>query len=473
MNSELEETNDDRVVKDCPRIASVPLRFQDRETDLGQLLDHLKHEGKLVNDSLLNLIGSATELMTHEPNVVRIDSPVTVVGDLHGQFFDLAHIMEIAGGSPPERSFLFLGDYVDRGNWSVEILTYLYAIKLRFPKHVILLRGNHESRDMNMFFNFRQECLYKYNSEVFEAFAKSFLSLPLGAIVNNKYICMHGGFSPDLHNISQLFVIDRFIETPPRGLFCDILWSDPDPNPSQGSGFRPNDARGCSYYYSNEAVADFLLNNNLLSLIRAHEVQLEGFKTGPPMKGMTIPSHITIFSAPNYCDQYGNRGAILNIESDTDFNIVQFDASPHPFCLPNFMNVFDWSVPFVAEKVTELLHAILHSDSETTEEEEDLSPTTRNIILNHESSSDLVSILQDRLDAHHTTNRIRAKLRSVARVLALMRSVRRSHEYNLLHAAATSSEPSQERRYSLATEADFVTEKRRPSITHSENVSSV
>jgi serine/threonine-protein phosphatase 2B catalytic subunit len=392
---------------------------------------------------------------------------VTIVGDLHGQFFDLVQLMETAGGSPPERSFLFLGDYVDRGNWSIEILTYLYAMKLKHPKHVFLLRGNHESRDMNIFFNFRQECLYKYDAEVFEAFAKSFLSLPLAAIVDTKYLCMHGGISPDLHNISQLYMIDRFTEPPLEGLFCDILWADPDPNPSSGTLFRRNDARGCSYYYSNDALAEFLKKNNLVSLIRAHEVQLEGYKTGPTLKGMTIPTQITIFSAPNYCDQYGNRGAILNIESEHNFNIVTLDASPHPFCLPNFMNVFDWSIPFVAEKVTELLHAILHVEGEG---EADLSPSTRNEILKHESSMELVSLFQHRLDApHHTSNRIKAKIKSVARVLALMRSVKRNHESHFI-SASPSSPTSPERKYSLAAEADFVVEKRRPPTKPSNSV---
>ena len=458
----MNEAGRERVVGHVPKIATAPLSLTVGEYNLPTLLDHLKHEGKLTKESLLSLIQHVTELMAHEPNVVRLDSPVTIVGDLHGQFFDLVHVLSIAGDSPPDRSFLFLGDYVDRGSWSVETLSYLYSMKAAHPKHVVLLRGNHESRDMNLFFNFKDECVYKYDISIFEAFTKSFQSLPLAALVHDKYICMHGGISPDLHIISQIFMIDRFNEPPLEGLFCDFLWSDPDPNPSASrtQKFRPNEARGSSFYYSNEAVMEFLENNGLYCLIRAHEVQLEGYKTGPPMKGSKIPSHITIFSAPNYCDQYGNKGAILNIESVDDFNIVQFDASPHPFCLPNFMNVFDWSIPFVAEKVTEILHAILHTGAEPWSSD-DLSPRTREKILHHESSSELVSILQDHLEApSHAGNTLRAKLKSISRLLGLMRSVR--------HHVPTSSsqqieESPLERRYSQAAEADFFTENRRPS----------
>ncbi|TEB18267.1 Serine/threonine-specific protein phosphatase [Perkinsus sp. BL_2016] len=336
-------------------------------------------------------------------------------------------------------------------------------MKAAYPKHVVLLRGNHESRDMNLYFNFKDECVYKYDILIFEAFTNSFQSLPLAALVHDKYICMHGGISPDLHIISQIFMIDRFHEPPLEGLFCDILWSDPDPNPSvsRAQKFRPNEARGSSFYYSNEAVMEFLENNGLYCLIRAHEVQLDGYKTGPPMKGSEIPSHITIFSAPNYCDQYGNRGAILNIESVDDLNIVQFDASPHPFCLPNFMNVFDWSVPFVAEKVTEILHAILHTGAEPRSTDE-LAPNTREKILHHESSSELVSILQDHLEApSHARNNLRAKLKSISRLLGLMRSVR---HHVPTSASRQIEESSLERRYSQAAEADYITENRRPIV---------
>ena len=482
MESLPDPKNSDRVVKHCPKIACTQLtpahvfpRGNDEAPDLQLLMEHLKREGKIATEAILLLITKVTEIMTHEPNVVRLDDPVTIVGDLHGQFFDLAHILRIAGSAPPERSFLFLGDYVDRGSFSVEILIYLYAMKLAFPKYVYLLRGNHESRDMSQFFNFRDECLYKYDVQVFDMFIKSFFALPLAAIVNKKYLCMHGGISPNLHNVSQLFMIDRFIEPPGEGLFCDLLWADPEPLPTTSAPFRPNDARGCSYYYSNAAVTNFLEANDLVCLIRAHEVQLDGFKLGPKSKHSNLPCYMTIFSAPNYCDQYGNKGAILTIIND-ELDIVQFEASPHPFTLPNFMNVFDWSVPFVAEKVTELLHALVHAGVDD-EPGPQISSSTRAEIVGHQrSSSDIVKILQDRMDTSHgPRDRLRTKMKTVARLFALLRSVRRSREEQLDSvsvkpvtelAASSSTNPLtdslMQAQYSKAAEADFVTEKRRP-----------
>ena len=468
-------TDEDRVVKRCSPIAAVPLSREyifpeGKALDLATLLDHLVHEGRLETETLLELISRVTDIMTHEPNVVRLKDPLTIIGDLHGQFYDFVNILNISGGTPPERSFLLLGDYVDRGTFSVEILTYLYAMKLLFPAQVFLIRGNHESRDMSLFFNFRHECVYKYNQLVFDAFIKSFYSMPICAIVNDKYLCMHGGISPSLHTLSQLYVIDRFNEPPTEGLFCDILWADPDLNPKASTEFRANDARGCSYYFNDAAVTKFLSDNSLCTVIRAHEVQLEGFKMGPIRPETKLPSIITIFSAPNYCDQYGNKGAILNIIND-ELDIVQFEASPHPFYLPSFMNVFDWSVPFVAEKITELLHSIVHvQDNETSA----ISPTSREkVLMAHKNSSDLVMLLQDRLDSSHAGNRLRAKVKSVARLLALMRSVRQNREHQVnVHvrpgsevpelAQSPESSPVQSK-FIRAAEVDFAIEKRRPS----------
>ena len=461
-------SSDDRVVPYCPEIAYLPIQTVnlfpngiDGDVDVSLLLEHLKREGRLHKADLLLITKRVTELMAHEPNVIRLDDPVTVVGDLHGQFYDLVQILSLTGASPPDRSFLFLGDYVDRGSFSVEILTYLYAWKLAFPKHVFLLRGNHESRDMSQFFNFRDECLYKYDVEVYDAFIKSFYALPLAAIVNNDYLCLHGGISPDLHNISQIYTIDRFSEPPGDGIFCDILWADPDNQESwlsgSRSGFRANEARGCSYYFSYEAVCDFLRENGLKCLIRAHEVQIDGFKMVANFQ--SLPAVITVFSAPNYCDQYGNKGAVLHIV-DGALDVIQFEAHKHPFTLPNFMNVFDWSVPFVAEKVTEILHAMLNKEPESGACTE-VSGTPR---VKSANSAELVKLLQG--EPPQATHRLRTKIKSVARLLAVMRSVREKRESQVQDASKQDAEETVNNiRFSEVSEADFLTEKRRPSTT--------
>jgi serine/threonine-protein phosphatase 2B catalytic subunit len=124
---------------------------------------------------------------------------------------------------------LFLGDYVDRGNYSIEVCIFLFALKIQYPHNIILLRGNHESRAMTEHFTFREEVLRKYDEDesVYESFIECFEALPLSADVNGDYLCMHGGISPELKTVDDINKIDRFIEPPLSGFLCDLLWSDP------------------------------------------------------------------------------------------------------------------------------------------------------------------------------------------------------------------------------------------------------
>nr|XP_009911480.1 PREDICTED: serine/threonine-protein phosphatase 2B catalytic subunit beta isoform isoform X1 [Haliaeetus albicilla] len=156
---------------------------------------------------------------------------------------------------------------------------------------------------------------------------------------------------------------------------CDLLWSDPSEdfgNENSQEHFSHNTVRGCSYFYSYPAVCEFLQNNNLLSIIRAHEAQDAGYRMYRKSQTTGFPSLITIFSAPNYLDVYNNKAAVLKYENNV-MNIRQFNCSPHPYWLPNFMDVFTWSLPFVGEKVTEMLVNVLSicSDDELMTEGED------------------------------------------------------------------------------------------------------
>lgn len=294
-----------------------------------------------------------------------------MVGDIHGQYYDLVKLLQV-GGNPETNRYLFLGDFVDRGMFSIEVLVLIMALKIKFQDSIFLLRGNHECRQMTTSFNFREECLAKYDQEIFEMFSQLFDNLPLSAIINEKFIAFHGGISPELKSKSDINKIDRFKEPPKQGLFCDILWSDPV-DKADGyveGGFRSNDQRGCSYIYGTEVLSRFLQKNNLLSLIRAHEVQLEGYKMFN-WRNKNFPQIITIFSAPNYCDSYNNKGAVIKFENNS-LNIQQFHYSQHPYYLPNFMNLFTWSLPFVAEKIGDIFSHILEKtyDEEDDEDED-------------------------------------------------------------------------------------------------------
>lgn len=243
-----------------------------------------------------------------------------------------------------------------------------------------MLRGNHECRHLTEYFTFKMECKRKYSMEIYDACMNSFDTLPLTALINKKFFCVHGGLSPELKTLDDILALDRFQEPPSRGLMCDLLWSDPledyDKSTTR-SNFLNNDARGCSYFYTYNAVAAFLERNNLYSMIRAHEAQADGYRLYKKSTKTKFPSIFTIFSAPNYSDSYGNKAAIVKYDNN-EFSIRQFNASKHPYWLPNFKDVFSWSLPFVGEKVTQMLMAILNicteeelaSDEPLTEDEE-------------------------------------------------------------------------------------------------------
>ncbi|KAI0047889.1 Metallo-dependent phosphatase [Auriscalpium vulgare] len=342
------------------------------------LKEHFLREGRLTEDQALTILRQATDMLSAEPNILRVRSPVTVVGDIHGQYYDLMKIFEV-GGSFADTNYLFLGDYVDRGSFGIECLLYLYTLKLWWPDRLFLMRGNHECRHLTEYFTFKRECIER----VYDACIESFCALPVAGLLDDKFFCVHGGISPDLITLNDISQMNRFQEPGSFGLLCDLLWSDPIPNfghetePSaHGPGIQPgrmfehNGTRGCSYFYTYEAVIKFLEKNDLLGVIRGHEAQDAGYVMFRKTPTKKFPSVITVFSAPNYLDVYHNRGAVLKY-ANKNITIRQYHSRTHPYWLPNFMDGFSWSLPFVGAKIIEMLLAILSICSE--EELEDSS----------------------------------------------------------------------------------------------------
>ena len=197
--------------------------------NLDEWIERLKRCECLKEDEVKLLCDASIEILIEEANVQRVDSPVTVCGDIHGQFYDLCELFKV-GGDCPGTNYLFMGDFVDRGYYSVETFLLLLSLKLRYPDRVTLIRGNHESRQITQVYGFYDECKRRYSVKLWRIFADCFNCMPVAAVVEDKILCMHGGLSPDLDHLSQIFDIPRPTDVPDEGLLCDLLWADPDLN---------------------------------------------------------------------------------------------------------------------------------------------------------------------------------------------------------------------------------------------------
>ncbi|XP_059489422.1 serine/threonine-protein phosphatase PP1-gamma catalytic subunit B-like isoform X2 [Neocloeon triangulifer] len=250
-----------------------------------------------------NLCLTAREILLRQPSLLELEVPLKVCGDIHGQFYDLLRMFEY-GGFPPDSNYLFLGDYVDRGKQSLETICLLLAFKVKYPETFFLLRGNHECASINRIYGFYDECKRRFNVKMWKTFTDCFNCLPMAAIIEDKIFCCHGGLSPDLHSMDQIRRTVRPSDIPDRGLLCDLLWSDPD---REVTGWNENE-RGVSYTFGPDVVAKFLEKHNFDLICRAHQVVEDGYEFFGKRQ------LVTLFSAPNYCGEFDNAGAMLSID---------------------------------------------------------------------------------------------------------------------------------------------------------------
>jgi len=262
-------------------------------------------DADLTEADIKFLITKSKKIFMSQPIFLELEAPITVCGDIHGQYPDLLKLFQL-GGFPPDKNYIFMGDYVDRGKQSIECICLLLCYKIKYDENFFLLRGNHECASINRMYGFFDECKRRYSVKLWKSFVDLFNCFPIAASVDDKIFIVHGGLSPELKTLEQLQKIMRPTDIPEEGLLCDILWSDPDPS---ANGWGPND-RGVSVTFNEKMIKNFLDKNDLDLVCRAHQVVEEGYEF---FGDRTL---VTVFSAPNYCDEFDNDGAIMDIDED-------------------------------------------------------------------------------------------------------------------------------------------------------------
>ncbi|KAJ8972429.1 hypothetical protein NQ317_012447 [Molorchus minor] len=287
--------------------------------ELDQWIEQLNECKQLTENQVKTLCDKAKEILSKESNVQEVKCPVTVCGDVHGQFHDLMELFRI-GGSSPDTNYLFMGDYVDRGYYSVETVTLLVALKVRYKERITILRGNHESRQITQVYGFYDECLRKYgNANVWKFFTDLFDYLPLTALVDSQIFCLHGGLSPSIDTLDHIRSLRSFArgEFPMKGQ-CVTYFGRTRTIVVDGV-FHPVEL---VTHLARTSPKTFNHSNGLTLVSRAHQLVMEGYNWCHER------NVVTIFSAPNYCYRCGNQAAIMELDDALKYSFLQFDPAP-------------------------------------------------------------------------------------------------------------------------------------------------
>lgn len=263
---------------------------------------------------LSHLIKNAAKLFLKEPSCLRLKGKFVVVGDIHGNVDSLIRILE-RFRYPPHSQYLFLGDFVDRGPCSIEVLLLLYILKINFPNHIYLIRGNHETRMTSKVYGFQEECIHKLGKSIYKKFLSSFARLPFAAIINDAVFCVHGGIAQSIQSIEEIDRIERPLHDITESDAIDLLWSDP----SKDVFTFVKSERGIGCIFGSEPLNSFLEENGLTTMIRAHEYFQEGYNWTFGNEGHCL----TVFSSCDYCGM-GNKSAAAIVDENNEIKIETF-----------------------------------------------------------------------------------------------------------------------------------------------------
>jgi serine/threonine-protein phosphatase PP1 catalytic subunit len=175
------------------------------KVDVDQIIKDAVNGGgknfKIKEKDISTLLKASREIFMEQPVFLELEAPIKICGDIHGQYSDLLKLFEY-GGLPPEANYLFLGDYVDRGKQSLEVIILLLAFKVKYKENFFLLRGNHECGQINRIYGFYDECKRRYSIRIWKEFQDVFNCMPIAALIDDKILCMHGGLSPELVTVT-------------------------------------------------------------------------------------------------------------------------------------------------------------------------------------------------------------------------------------------------------------------------------
>ena len=267
---------------------------------------------------LIKIIELCITMLVKDQTVMNIEAPCVIVGDLHGHIIDLFNIISKIG-EPSSVKYLFLGDLVDRGDFSAEIATIIFLMKILFPENVFLIRGNHEFRSISRTNGFDTQLFYMYNDEsIYEMFIKTFSFLPFAATVDDFVVCLHGGIGPNFTSLSQLqYVVRPVDEIDENPMLIDLLWSDPSTSINE---YSPS-PRELGSLFGIDATKRFLADCDMKFIVRGHECVDEGVAV---THGGRV---VTTFSASSYCGVMKNKCGVLFISDDKRYESIKIDPS--------------------------------------------------------------------------------------------------------------------------------------------------
>ena len=242
----------------------------------------------LTIEQLHQLCIGTQNILATEPNCVKLDAPCRVYGDIHGQLKELSVLFSTFGspnhyvGDVELVSYVFNGDFVDRGPHSLEVISLLFALKVAYPHKVYLIRGNHEDASVNSKYGFLQECIRRLGEEcgttIWDLFNQVFKYLPVGALISEKILCVHGGIGGSVETIDQINQIPKpIIDISQSSVLRDLLWSDPAES-DEILGVHANPRGKSIVSFGSDRVRQFCEKNNIEMIIRSHQCIQHGYE---------------------------------------------------------------------------------------------------------------------------------------------------------------------------------------------------